>query len=75
MNPTELEGLTRLGAAAHAQGHSYFDNPMLLTPAPVQTPEQWADWMALCSAWSAGWLTADAGRDPAMRALCRVRYW
>jgi hypothetical protein len=63
------------GAAAHAVGRSYFDNPMVLSEVPVDTPEHCADWESLCNAWAAGWIQADGGRDPAMKRLFGVRYW
>ena len=57
-----------------AEGRHYFDNPMLITAAPVQAAEQWEDWSALCAAWWAGWMRADGGRDPAICALGSLRY-
>lgn len=75
MHHSELEALASEGAAAHAAGQSYFDNPMLLSEVPVDTPEQSADWASLCNAWAAGWMKADRGRDPTMKRLFGIRYW
>lgn len=63
MQPSDLQGLTRLGAAAHAAGHGYWDCPFYFNDAPF------ADWVAMCTAWSAWWLQADGGRDKEMAAL------
>lgn len=63
MQPSDLEGLTRLGAAAHAAGREYWDNPMFFNEAPLE------QWVSLCSAWAAGWLEADNGRDKELARL------
>lgn len=75
MSNCDWNGVVRDGVRARKAGLSYFNNPHHFTTAPVETDEQWSDWIALCSAWSAGWLNEDAGRDLELRALARVKYW
>lgn len=67
MQQSDLDGLTRLGAAAHAEGRAYLCNPMLFSSLPM------AEWITACSAWSAGWLQADGGRDKEVAALLNLR--
>jgi len=70
MQQSDLDGITRSGAQARAKGASYFDNPHLISDAPFDER-----WMTVVDAWSTGWLQEDAGRDPQMQALARVRSW
>jgi hypothetical protein len=70
MQQSDLDGITRSGAQARARGASFFDNPHLISDAPFDN-----QWMTVVDAWSTGWLQEDAGRDPQMQALARVRYW
>lgn len=75
MSMRDWDGVMKDGARARKAGHSYFDNPHHFIAAPVETDQQWADWIALCQAWSSGWLREDAGRDAELRALLHVRSW
>jgi len=70
MHQSDLDGITRSGAQARDRGASCFDNPHLISDAPFDK-----QWMSEVDPWSAGWLQEDAGRDPQMQALARVRYW
>ena len=70
MQQSDLDGITRSGALTRAKGASYFDNPHLIGDAPFDN-----QWMSTVDAWSTGWLQEDAGRDPQMQALARVRAW
>ena len=70
MQQSDLDGITRSGAQARAKGASFFDNPHLISEAPFDN-----HWMSTVDAWSTGWLQEDAGRDPQMQALARVRAW
>jgi len=63
MQQSDLDGLTRLGAAAHAERRAY----LFFSNLPM------AEWIAACSAWSAGWLQADGGRDKEVAALLNLR--
>jgi hypothetical protein len=63
MQQTDLDGLRRLGHAARLTKRDYWDNPFYFNDAPL--PE----WMAMCNAWSAGWLEADAGRSKELLRL------
>ncbi len=64
---SDLDGLARLGTAAHAAGREYWDNPMFFSNVPTDTAGQLLAWVDLCGAWAAGWLEADAGRTKGWR--------
>ena len=74
MNADHL-GLYRQGEAARRAGKGFHDNPVYFASADPATPEQLLDWHEGCLAWSAGWTEEDAGRDPALRQLIKVRSW
>ena len=75
MDATELDSVRRSGIVARQSGLSYFDNPHHFISAPVDATEQGRDLEGLCNALSAGWLIENAGRDEAIKALMRVKYW
>ena len=69
MQQSDLVGISRSGAQARDKGVGYFDNPHLADDIPLK------QWLAVCIAWSGGWLERDAGRDQDIARLMRVRYW
>ena len=70
MQQSDLDGIERSGVLARTRCWSYFDNPWLLGDMPFGD-----EWEAAVSAWWAGWMREDAGRDKAIAQLMRVRMW
>lgn len=75
MQASDYEGIAKRGAAARQAGQSFYDNPFLFSSVPVDTPEQWSAWTALCNAWSSGWLKEDSGRDQHVARMMWRKYW
>ena len=69
MQQSDLDGIARSGAKARDDEVGYFDNPHHGDDIPLEL------WVAVCSAWSVGWLERDAGRDKDIARLMQVRYW
>ena len=66
MQQSDLDGIQRSGAIARERGVSFFENPHHFAPE---------NWTELSSAWAAGWRQADMGREEALAALDRVKFW
>jgi hypothetical protein len=68
MQQSDIKGIERSGAQARERGVSFFANPHLSEAGDSLVP-------ASAIAWAAGWREADGGKDAALAALDRVRYW
>jgi hypothetical protein len=55
---------------ARTQCFSYFDNPWLISDLPFGDT-----WQTAVSAWWAGWMREDAGRDKALARLMHMPMW
>jgi hypothetical protein len=75
MQTAEIEGIKAKGVAGRMTGLSFHDNQQYFMDVPVETTEQFSDWLECSAAWAAGWLEQDAGRDKAMQSMFKVRYW
>ena len=75
MQATDLAGIHQRGRDAQRAGSSFHENPIYSAKVPINTPESLIDWHNCCLAWASGWLAEDAGRDKAMQALLKVKYW
>lgn len=74
MQQSDLDGIARSGALARQRGASFHANPHY-SGAAWESPQQMSEWHNVASAWAAGWLREDAGRDEAVAGLLRVRSW
>jgi len=70
MQQSDLDGIERSGALARTQCFSYFDNPWLISDLPFGDT-----WQTAVSAWWAGWMREDAGRDKALARLMHMPMW
>jgi hypothetical protein len=70
MQQSDLDGIERSGALARTRCFSYFDNPWLLSDLPYGDV-----WETAVSAWWAGWMREDAGRDRSLAQLMRLPMW
>ena len=76
MTNSDIDGIYRRGEQGRAAGMGYFENPFLNDANLAgESAEQLRDWCDIGSAWAAGWLEADAGRDEGIAKLMRMRYW
>jgi hypothetical protein len=75
MQLSDIVGIRKRGQLDRATGLGYFDNPHLMTTAPMDTMDQWDEWSAICHAWWDGWLAEDAGRTLNIQRLLAIRYW
>ena len=67
LEQSDLQGIARNGALARRRGEDYFCNPHLFERRPIE------EWHAIASAWSAGWLQEDDGRDKRIARLLSMR--
>ncbi|HWH81309.1 MAG TPA: hypothetical protein VNU71_03640 [Burkholderiaceae bacterium] len=65
---SDLAGIGRSGALARRRGEDYFSNPHLFERRPLE------EWHAIASAWSAGWIEEDDGRDERIARLLNMRF-
>lgn len=75
VNASDLETMRLEGAAARRNRLDFFANPNFVAADPASGPDQLEEWFEKASAWAAGWMAEDAGRDQRIRALMRQRYW
>lgn len=75
MEKSDFEGFKRNGALARQRGESFHSNPHYDSPMSWSAVEHMLQWHDVCSAWAAGWLAEDNGRDQAMARQLTVRYW
>ena len=64
---SDLQGIARNGALARRRGEDYVSNPHLFERRPIEERH------AIASAWSAGWLKEDDGRDRRIAKLLSTR--
>ena len=74
MQQSDLDGIARSGQLARDRGLSFHENPHYAGPS-WETEQQMVEWHSVASAWAAGWLKNDAGRDRAIANLMRVIMW
>lgn len=75
MQKSDLEGFGRSGALARRSGESFHSNPHYSTPNSWATVEHMLQWHNTSSAWAAGWLAEDNGRDQVVARQLNVKYW
>ena len=75
MQKSDLEGFNRSGSIARTKGESFHSNPNYDNARPWATVEYMLQWHDACSAWAAGWLTEDNGRDQALAEKLKLKYW
>ena len=68
LQQSDIEGVVRRGALARRMGEDYFDNPHFHEQRPLD------EFYPLASAWAAGWLEEDAGRDERIARLLAMRF-
>jgi hypothetical protein len=49
--------------------------PFFSNPFHRRNDLPFEEWVARCSAWSAGWIQEDAGRTESLKRLLRLRLW
>jgi hypothetical protein len=75
MEKSDLEGFNRSGVIDRRRGASFHANPHYTASKPWATVEDMLQWHDACSAWAAGWLAEDNGRDQAVARQLKVRCW
>lgn len=69
MQQSDFEGIYKRGIAARQAGVSFYENPFYFASGSLE------EWFECCSAWSAGWIKEDAGRDQGLARKQWEKYW